>query len=218
MALEIQDMVNQLDVLIVKATEAVLISVEHGPAIGSDALIPVAANRLEAAVTRLTSKGSVYVQQLERGAEYSSIQRLKHNLQVVISLRNDLRAGWAETVVELVHADTHSNYLEMADGLLAKGYKDAAAVITGTSLEVHVRALCVKNGVTTAVAGKPKKADTMNADLKRAGVYDGLRQKQLTTWMDLRNKAAHGDYATYDNADVRQFIDGVQAFMMKYPA
>ncbi|KUN81177.1 hypothetical protein [Streptomyces griseoruber] len=41
--------------------------------------------------------------------------------------------------VELVHADTHSDYSQRADGLLAQGYKDAAAVITGTSLEVHVR-------------------------------------------------------------------------------
>ncbi|WP_234373997.1 hypothetical protein [Streptomyces scabiei] len=118
----------------------------------------------------------------------------------------------------MVHADTYSDYLEMADALLAKGYKDAAAVITGTSLEVHVRALCVKNGVTTAVAGKPKKADTMNADLKKAGVYDGLQQKQITAWMDLRNKAAHGDYDDYDDTQVRLFIDGVQAFLMKYPA
>ncbi|MBK3645935.1 hypothetical protein JHN46_35460 [Streptomyces sp. MBT33] len=72
--------------------------------------------------------------------------------------------------------------------------------------------------MTTAVAGRPKKADTMNADLKKAGVYDGLRQKQITAWMDLRNKAAHGNYGDYDNDEVRQFIDGVQAFMMKYPA
>ncbi|MFI1414533.1 hypothetical protein ACH4Y0_32095 [Streptomyces sp. NPDC020707] len=120
-------------------------------------------------------------------------------------------------MVELVRADTYSDYLEMVDALLAKGYKDAAAVITGTSLEIHVRALCVKNSVTSTVAGKPKKADTMNADLKKAGIYDGLQQKQITAWMDLRNKAAHGNYGDYDAAQVRLFIDGVQAFLMKYP-
>ncbi|MFC8829023.1 hypothetical protein ACFT9I_27160 [Streptomyces sp. NPDC057137] len=137
---------------------------------------------------------------------------------VALGLRDDLAVGWVESVVELVHADTYRDYLEMAEGLLAKGYKDAAAVITGTSLEVHVRALCVKNGVTTAVAGRPKKADTMNADLTKAGAYDGLQQKKVTYWMGLRNKAAHGNYADYDKDEVRQFIDGVQSFMMKYPA
>ncbi|MDT0309687.1 hypothetical protein RM780_22400 [Streptomyces sp. DSM 44917] len=178
----------------------------------------ILANRLEAAVTRLTIKGSVYTEQLGRGKGLVPRYRLQHNWQVAVSLRDDLNAGWTETVVELVHADTYSDYLEMADALLNKGYKDAAAVITGTSLEVHVRALCVKNNLTTAVAGKPKKADTMNADLKKAGVYDGLRQKQITAWMDLRNKAAHGDYADYDEDQVRLFIDGVRSFMMKYPA
>jgi hypothetical protein len=119
----------------------------------------------------------------------------------------------------MVHADTHSDYLDMAETLLRSGYKDAAAVITGTSLEVHVRALCVKHGVDTELAsGAPKKADVMNADLKKADVYDGLRQKQITAWMDLRNKAAHGDYQSYDEHQVRMFIDGVRDFMLKHSA
>ncbi|MFH9833379.1 hypothetical protein ACH4NC_18980 [Streptomyces sp. NPDC017201] len=58
----------------------------------------------------------------------------------------------------------------------------------------------------------------MNADLKKAGAYDGLQQKQITAWMDLRNKAAHGNYAGYDEQQVRLFIEGVRGFMLKYPA
>ncbi|NBM14971.1 hypothetical protein GUY61_04645 [Streptomyces sp. GC420] len=82
-----------------------------------------------------------------------------------------------------------------------------------------MRALCVKHGVDTELPnGSPKKADTMNADLKKAGVYDGLQQKQITAWMDLRNKAAHGNYTDYDAPQVRLFIDGVRGFMLKYPA
>jgi len=214
--LAIEDMVKQLSELLDKA--GAVLSKRTVQGVGNEAEAGVLANRMEAAVARLTMPGSVYRDQLKRGSGFTDYARLGHHTKVVFSLREDLNAGWTETVVELVHADTYSNYLEMADALLSKGYKDAAAVITGTSLEVHVRALCVKNNVTTAVAGKPKKADTMNADLKKAGVYDGLQQKKVMTWMDLRNKAAHGDYAAYDKDEVRQFIDGVQAFMMKYPA
>ncbi|GAA0473976.1 hypothetical protein GCM10010361_42910 [Streptomyces olivaceiscleroticus] len=130
-------------------------------------------------------------------------------MQVPLTLRENLKPGWTETVVELVHADTYGDLLEMTNRSLSKSYKDAAAVITGTALEVHVRALCAKNSVTTTVAGKPKKADTMNADLKKAGVYDGLQQKEVTAWMGLRNSAAHGDYDDYDRAQVRCFLDGV---------
>lgn len=213
----IQDMVKQLDELLGKAKALLDKGVwDYGEPESAEA--DILANRLEAAVTRLTMPGSVYRDQLKRGAGYANKGRLPHNMSVAYTLRDDLNSGWTETVVELVHADTYSDYLEMADALLAKRYKDAAAVITGTSLEVHVRALCVKNGVTTAVAGRSKKADTMNADLKKAGVYDGLQQKQITAWMDLRNKAAHGDYGDYDDTQVRLFIDGVQAFLMKHPA
>jgi hypothetical protein len=143
---------------------------------------------------------------------------MEHNQQVAVTLRDDLQAGWTETVVELVHADTYGGYLEMADALLAKAYKDPAAVIVGTSLEVHLRALCVKNNIATVVGANHKKADTMNADLKKAGVYDGLQQKQITAWLDLRNKAAHGNYADYDKEQVGLFVDGVRAFIIKYPA
>ncbi|MET7756298.1 hypothetical protein ABZT27_16540 [Streptomyces sp. NPDC005389] len=212
----IADMVRQLDDLISKVDQ-----LHAHPAYRrgeADDGARILANRLEAAVTRLTMEGSIYRQQLKGGEKKSTRFRLVHDLAVAISLRDDLNDGWTETVVELVHADTYGDYLEMADGLLAKGYKDAAAVITGTSLEVHVKALCAKSGVPTAVAGKPKKADTMNADLKKANVYDGLQQKQITAWMDLRNKAAHGNYSDYDQAQVGLFIDGVRAFMMKHPA
>lgn len=212
----IEDMMEQINDLLDRISKYLVKSRSSEPEGTAEA--GVLANRIEAAVTRLSVSGSVYREQLKRGSRYPDTNRLAHNLQVMITLRDDLKAGWTETVVELVHADTYSDYLEMAEALLAKGYKDPAAVITGTSLEVHVRALCVKNGVTTAVAGKPKKATTMNADLKKAGVYDGLQEKKVTAWMDLRNKAAHGDYSAYDKDEVRQFIEGVRTFLMKYPA
>ncbi|MGW4992236.1 hypothetical protein ACWEQ3_32025 [Streptomyces mirabilis] len=177
-------------------------------------------NRLEAAVERASLPGSTYAKQLAevRSQRASDGWRLEAVHGIAVGLRDDIRSGWVHSVVELVHADMHSDYLEMAESLLKSGYKDPAAVITGTALEVHVRALCVKSGIATDVGGKPKKADTMNADLKKAGVYDGLQQKQATAWMDLRNKAAHGNYGDYDEAQVRLFIDGVRAFMVKYPA
>ena len=54
--------------------------------------------------------------------------------------------------------NTYAGYLEMADGLAAQHYKDAAAGIAGTSLEVHLKALATKPqstgelGVTSGAA------------------------------------------------------------------
>ncbi|WP_430478112.1 hypothetical protein ACQZM9_08095 [Streptomyces sp. P11-1] len=179
----------------------------------------VAINRLEAAIDRIALPRSTYVRQLDLWRGMSINTKAYNVSQVARALRHDLSDGWTDSVVELIHADTHSDYLEMAENLLGSGYKDPAAVIVGTALEVHVRALCVKHSVDTELpTGTPKKADTMNADLKKTGVYGTLQQKQLTAWMDLRNKAAHGEWKEYDIQQVRLLIDGVRDFMLKYPA
>ena len=179
----------------------------------------VLCNRLEAAIDRIALPGSSYAGQVNLHRADPVGYKLWQMYGIAHGLRDDLKSGWSDSVVELVHAETHSDYLEMAEDLLGQGYKDAAAVIAGTSLEVHVRALCVKHSVDIVLSnGSPKKADTMNADLKKAGVYNGLQQKQITAWMDLRNKAAHGNYADYEQTQVRLFIDGVRVLMTKHPA
>jgi uncharacterized protein (DUF2164 family) len=53
--------------------------------------------------------------------------------------RQDYEAGYLQSVVELVHADIFADFLEMADYLLQQGYKDPAAVITGSVFGAHLR-------------------------------------------------------------------------------
>ncbi|MEV8548139.1 hypothetical protein [Streptomyces sp. NPDC051572] len=215
---DIQKMVDQLNQLIDQATEIVSKPnwYQRQPDASQGLIL---SNRLESVIIRAAHPASSYVEQVKLHREKPLLYKFPEMYGIAVGLRDDLVAGWMETVVELVHAETYGDFLEMADGLLSQGYKDAAAVIAGTSLEVHVRALCVKHGVDVALSnGTPKKADVMNADLKKAGVYDALQQKHITAWMGLRNSAAHGDYADYDASQVRLFIDGVRGFMLKYPA
>ncbi|WP_406413991.1 hypothetical protein [Streptomyces sp. NBC_01614] len=215
--MEIDKMVEQLDVLIAEYQE--LIATRGDTALASDRA-KLLASRLESAIDRLAVPGSSYVQQLDLYRVEKRVRfKIREIYSIALGLRDDLKAGWTTSVMELVHADTHSDYLDMAETLLASGYKDPATVITGTSLEVHIRTLCTKHGVDTELSnGAPKKADVMNADLKKAGVYNEARKKQITAWMDLRNKAAHGDYTSYDEHQAHMFIDGVRDFMLKYPA
>lgn len=177
----------------------------------------VLANRLQEAIERIAPPGSSYVGRIER-FRGNPIAFMKELVAVAIALREDLKAGWLKSVVELVHADMYADFLEMAEGLLDNGYKDPAAVIAGTSLEVHLRSLCSKYGVAIDVGGKPKKADTMNSDLKKSGAYSALEQKNITAWLHLRNSAAHGNFSDYDAKDVAHLISGVRNFMSKYSA
>lgn len=54
----------------------------------------------------------------------------------------------------------------------------------------------------------------MNADLCKAGAYNITKQKQITAWADIGNKAAHGEGSTYTANDARAMVDGVDALVV----
>ncbi len=143
---------------------------------------------------------------------------IPHLAGILTALRTAYAAGDLATITELIHADIFTDFLEMADHLLSEGYKDAAAVIIGSTLEEHLRQLCAKHGIPLDVAGKPQKADILNAELAAQSTYSKLDQKSITAWLDLRNKAAHGKYAEYSKDQVAVILLGVRDFMARVPA
>lgn len=49
-------------------------------------------------------------------------------------------------------------------------------------------------------------------------MYNQLELKTVTAWLDLRNKAAHGEYAQYDHTQVSNMITSVRDFLIRHPA
>jgi hypothetical protein len=177
--------------------------------------------RARAAIHRIAGRPSVYVDQCEAIFSERLALRTRASLiaGVLSSLRSDVDAGYLVSHMELVHGEVFADFLEMSQHLLDEGYKDAAAVIAGSSLEAHLRQLCHKAGIhieTETVL--PKKADRLNAELAGANVYSKLDQKNVTAWLDLRNKAAHGHYEQYEKAQVALLISGVRDFITRNPA
>ena len=150
-----------------------------------------------------------------------------NSLAVAISIQGTLKAirealdnDFLIRYEELIHADIFSDFLEMASYLLTEGYKDAAAVIIGSVLEEHIRKLCAKPKPEISIVsnGRPKKADTLNSELASAGVLTKLDQKNVTAWLDLRNKSAHGKYSEYTQQQVELLLQSVQDFLTRVPA
>ena len=134
------------------------------------------------------------------------------------ALRRDYDAGYLSSVQSLVRAEVFADFLEMAEHLLEQGYKDPCAVLVGGVLEDHLRSLCQGRGIPLQMSGKPKKADSMNNDLASAGVYSKLDQKNVTAWLDLRNKAAHAQYGEYNADQVQNLLTGVREFAARITA
>jgi hypothetical protein len=180
-------------------------------------------SRLRAVIERASVFASSYARDLNRiDMEKAGAEALQAYIGVARSLLNDLVAGYTRSIQEIIHADVFSDYIEMAEHLLDSGYKDAAAVIAGTTLESHLRSLSRKHGVDvcrkTMEGTPPKKAEALNAELTSAGVYGKLDQKNVTAWLDLRNKAAHGFYAEYTKDQVALLISSVRDFVTRLPA
>jgi hypothetical protein len=178
-----------------------------------------------AAVHRIAGSGSIYMQRVEAALASEMKEPIKATtiVGIVQALRADVANGYAETVSALARAEVFADFLDMAQYLLDSGYKDAAAVIAGSSLESHLRQLSVKFGVATTYqeasgATKARKAESLNADLAKAGAYSGTDQKNVTAWLGLRNEAAHGDYAKYDEKQVAVLVLAVREFIARIPA
>jgi hypothetical protein len=97
---------------------------------------------------------------------------------------------------------------------------DPAAVMAGSVLEEHLRQLCPSVNVTTTFVDssektKPKKADTINADLAKAAKYNSIHQKQITAWLGIRNDAAHGNYGAYTETQVASMLNGITDFIAR---
>lgn len=173
--------------------------------------------RMRTALNRLAPPGSAYLIAVNSDDFYDLAAAVQ-------ALRDDYAGDYLQTFRELLNADLFSDFLGMAEYLLQdERLKTPAAVLAGGVLEEHLRKLCAKHGIdveSTDGSGKvhPKRADAMNTDLRKAGVYGQNDQKQVTAWLGIRNSAAHAKHDEFDEAQVTNLIMGVRTFVSRFPA
>lgn len=207
---------------IISEHEAALSQSRHSDASDVLSLSGVAEMRTRcgAAIKRASGSNSIYYKsvmdaEISRDHEWNHLAR---EIGVAKALLYDMENNYLQSFEELLHGEVFGDFLEMASHLLDGGYKDAAAVLTGGTLEVHLRKLCDGHGIDTSPNGRHTNSDQLNAKLTKAGAYPKLDQKNITAWLDLRNKAAHGRYSDYTKDQVHLFVAGVRDFITRYPA
>ena len=176
--------------------------------------------RAVAAIHRISGMNSPYTADVARLIKLNPGLHVHTSsvIGVVKALRHDVNAGYLQTFTALVHAAVFADFIQMSKQLHESHYKDAAAVVCGSTLETHLREMCKKFGIDTKINGRPKKADQMNSELAKANAYSALDQKSVTAWLALRNKAAHGEYDAYDETQVELLISSVEQFISRTPA
>ncbi|MDR2907274.1 MAG: hypothetical protein LBU91_04720 [Bacteroidales bacterium] len=178
--------------------------------------------KARAAIVRIVGERSEYYREVDAILKRTDIwegQKLRNIIGPVTALKSDLQNDYLKSFSDIIQSEVFSDYLEMAEHLLNEGYKDPAAVLVGSTLEVHLRELCISNGIdieTTNNKGSQvqKKADLMNSDLAKASVYSSAYQKQIIAWLGLRNFAAHGKYSEYSKDEISLMLQGIRQFVL----
>jgi len=157
--------------------------------------------------------------EFEKTTRHGYLASLAAGIGIMIAIKDEIQDGWLTTYKGIVSAEIFTNFIEMAEHLLEQGYKDPAAVVLGSVLEEHLRQLCTKAKIKTKRKIKdklkPKKAEILNTELAKAKIYNVLDQKSVTSWLDLRNKAAHGKYEEYTKEQVFLMLQSLLNFMSR---
>lgn len=121
--------------------------------------------------------------------------------------REDYEGGYLFNIRTLAKAEVLADAMAQAKELLHAGYKDPACILARVSLESALKDLAGKFSLTEG------KLDRMNAELCKAGAYNMAKQKQITAWAEIGNKAAHGDWGQYTDQDAAAMVSGVETLV-----
>jgi hypothetical protein len=180
-----------------------------------------AVSLLRSAIERYTPADSAYrlqVKELTKGRLAALPHTAENLIGVLKALKSDYEAGRLNTIEQLIHADVSGDFLQQAETLAKTGYTAAAMVVAGSTLEQHLRLLAEAANITIYSGGKWKKADVVNADLVKNGVYGKQQQKTVTSLLGLRNSAAHGNTDDYSAEEVRLGLQQITMLVQQYPA
>ncbi len=154
----------------------------------------------------------------------NSVDHLQWGIATLKGLREDFEKGFLGNLLLQIETEIACDYMGQAEGLLHEGQTGKfdhvpAAVLSGAVLEKALRTLCDKQGPpisTTKPNGEPKSLNPLIDDLKKAGVFNEAKAKQLRAWAGIRNHAAHGEFDQFDRKDVEQLVKGIENFLEDY--
>jgi len=216
-------LVDEVETLLAGARRLALDAAASDRQLGPDRVVEATsiATRSAQLVRKLYGQGSPYDGAVTRIVEDSHFTVMHSNYcdhlaalaGVLDGVQHDLESGMLEDMQLLMRAEVFTDLLEMAEHLLASGYFHAAAVLIGAVLEDSLRKLAVSNGLeVVGTNGRPLTMGPVNEALGKSGAYNALIQKQVTTWANLRNDAAHGITEQFEAHDVEQMLVFVQKF------
>jgi hypothetical protein len=149
---------------------------------------------------------------------------LKGAIAFARGIKTSVEKGFLGSLSTRIEAEVAADYIGMAERVLLesageKFHHVPAAMLIGAVLEKGLKDLCSRQEPPISILNDKGGCKTLSPlidDLKKAGVFNELKAKQLRAWADIRNSAAHGQVEAFTVTDVEQMIQGVTKFLADY--
>jgi hypothetical protein len=173
-------------------------------------------------LTLIIPKGHVHRPAAEELSKVApSYGRLQDGVSLLRGVRDDLDKGFLDSLACVIEAEIACDYMGQAEHLLEEGPSGKfdhvpAAVLAGAVLEKALRTLCDQQQPPIPLKsskGEFKTLCPLVDELKRAGVFNEAKAKQLRAWAAFRNLAAHGEFDQFKRIDVEAMITGINSFL-----
>jgi hypothetical protein len=135
-------------------------------------------------------------------------RNIESGLGILNALAEDLEHGHLIGLRTLISGEIFTDFIEMAEHLLAEGYPHAAASIAGAVLEDSLRRTLAERG-----AKATGNLESMNQIAHGTGLYERPVFLQVKVWIDLRNDADHGKWEKVDRGRVEPMIRDLPPFL-----
>ncbi len=133
------------------------------------------------------------------------MSRLKNQRAILKAAGQCLRSHLAN-IRDVLQADLFDSELDAATALWKGGFYRGAGAMAGVVLESHLLSVCAHHSLSV---GRKHSISTLNELLKKAGVIDTPKWRQITLLGDLRNKCDHKFKSDPTKDDVEDLIEDV---------
>lgn len=166
--------------------------------------------QVRALLISVVGEDSSYTKALDQVDVHPSPYDVREALGCLIAFTEDLEAGHLRKYRDLVVAEVFSDFLEMAEHLLANHYFHPAASLIGAVLEDDLRRRCDVQRIT--YDRRRDGLDALSQKLVTAGCMSALTKKRVAVWGRIRNDADHGNFDEFTEPDVVDMLKGVTDF------
>jgi hypothetical protein len=146
-----------------------------------------------------------------------------HGVSFLRAIKRDFEDGFFESLEAQIDAEISSDYLHQAEQLLTNGKSQnkshiPAAVLSGAVLERGLRSIAtaLQPPEPIEVNGKALMLGGLIDALKKRQLYNELTAKQLRSWADIRNAAAHGKFDDFNESQTKAMVSGIADFLARH--